>query len=115
MTPAPRAPAPQAIAPARVAPTTAPAIRRITFGQGEGRQPPPEYPREAIQAGQEGVVVVRFSVGADGTVQAAQLATPSRWPLLNQAALAVVRDRWRLGPGPPRTYEVSIRFQLNRL
>jgi protein TonB len=113
--PPPRAIVPQAVAPANAAPATAPALRRITFGQGEGRQPAPEYPREAIQAGQEGVVVVRFNVDADGMVTSASLASASRWPLLNQAALSVVKDRWRLGPGPPRSYEVSIRFQLNRL
>src|SRR5271170_4486012 len=33
-----------------------PAVTHLTFGEGEGKQPPPEYPRDAIIAGQEGNV-----------------------------------------------------------
>jgi periplasmic protein TonB len=96
------------------APVTAAAPQPLTYGVGEGKQPAPEYPRLAMRQGQEGVVVVRMSVAADGRVAAADAATPSPWPLLNDAALRVVRQRWRFSAGTPRTYEVAIRFQLNR-
>ena len=86
----------------------------LTFGQGEGRQPAPEYPRQALREGQEGLVTVRMTVGEDGHVIAAEAASSSPWPLLNQAALRVVRSRWRFTPGSVRAYEVAIRFQLNR-
>ena len=89
-----------------------PALEALTFGQGDGRQPAPEYPRQARQSGQQGAVGVRFSVGPDGRVLEAEAVEPSPWPLLNAAAVRVVRERWRFRPGPLRLYIVSIRFQL---
>ena len=50
----------------------------------------------------------------DGSVTSAQLAPGCRWPLLNEAAVRTIRDRWRFGPGPVRYYEVVDRFYLER-
>jgi periplasmic protein TonB len=86
----------------------------LTFGQGEGKQPAPDYPRESLRQGQEGTVTVRMTVGEDGRVLAAEASSPSPWPLLNAAALRAVKSRWRFTPGPVRAYEVAIRFQLNK-
>ena len=86
----------------------------LTFGQGEGKQPAPDYPRQALREGQEGVVTVRMTVREDGRVLAAAASSPSPWPLLNDAAVRVVKSRWRFAPGAMRAYEVAIRFQLNR-
>jgi protein TonB len=101
---------------APAAPTPAPAtpVQPITYGQGEGKQPAPEYPRQAVREGQEGVVTVRFTVGGDGRVLAAEAVSPAPWPLLNEAALRAVRERWRFRPGPLRLYEVAIRFELKK-
>ena len=100
---------------APIVPTPAPlAARPLTFGQGEGKQPAPEYPRSALREGQEGVVTVRLSVDVDGRVLTAEAASPSPWPLLNDAAIRVVKNRWRFGPGIMRLYEVAIRFQINK-
>jgi protein TonB len=99
----------------KVAPAPAPVVAQpLTFGHGEGRQPAPEYPRQAERQGQEGVVTVRMTVGEDGRVLAAEAVSPSPWPLLNQAALRVVKSRWRFVPGTLRAYEVAIRFQLKK-
>jgi protein TonB len=95
-------------------PAVSPPVQAITYGQGEGRQPAPDYPRRAIREGQEGLVRIRFSVGEDGRVLGAEVASPSPWPLLNDAALRVVRNRWRFREGPPRLYEVAIRFELTK-
>jgi protein TonB len=84
----------------------------LTFGEGEGKQPAPDYPRQAMRLGQEGTVLVRLAVDAGGRVVDAQTAIPSPWPLLNQAALRAVRERWRFREGPKRSYEVVIRFEL---
>ncbi len=102
--------------PAQVAPTnnSTPPLKRLTFGQGEGAQPAPDYPTDALEAGEEGAVLIRFTVGQDGRVIGAKVASPSRWPLLNNAALQVIQDRWRFAGGAVRTYEVSIRFKINR-
>jgi periplasmic protein TonB len=93
---------------------TPPPVQAITFGQGEGKQPAPEYPRQAVREGQEGNVTLRFSVGENGRVLAAEAVSGSSWPLLNEAALYAVRQRWRFRPGVVRLYEVTIRFELNK-
>lgn len=89
-------------------------VQSLTYGVGDGRQPAPMYPREAARAGQEGKVNVRFSVGENGRVLAAEAAAPSPWPLLNEEAVRTVRQRWRFGNGSVRVYEVTIRFELQK-
>jgi len=95
-------------------PAPAPAVQTLTYGEGEGNQPAPGYPVAARRAGQEGTVVIRFSVGADGRVLAAEPSSPSPWGALNREALRVVREQWRFKPGPVRLYEVAIRFELRK-
>ena len=85
---------------------------RLTFGEGEGDQPAPDYPRDAVMGHQEGTVTLRFAVGADGRVGQVKVVEPCRFPLLNQAAARVIRERWRFSPGAARSYEVPIEFQL---
>ncbi|KAF0176757.1 MAG: TonB family protein [Limisphaerales bacterium] len=108
-----KAPGVGAAKPAAI-PAPAPAVQTLTFGDGEGNQPAPRYPDSARRAGQEGTVVVRFSVGADGRVLAAEPSSPSPWGALNREALRVVREQWRFKPGPVRLYEVAIRFELRK-
>jgi protein TonB len=96
------------------APATAPGPQRLTFGEGEGKQPSPDYPRRAQQEGQEGGVLIRFTVAENGHVTAVEAVEPCRWPLLNQNALRVVKERWRFSPGPVRVYEVLIQFVLTQ-
>jgi len=91
----------------------APLVQPLTYGIGEGRQPAPHYPREAVRSGQEGKVAVRFAVGENGRVLSAETVTPSPWPLLNEEAVRTVRQRWRFRNGPARLYEVTIRFELH--
>jgi periplasmic protein TonB len=90
------------------------APKQLTYGEGEGRQPKPEYPREAIMARQQGTVVVQFTVGEDGRVQSAKAASPCPFAMLNQAAVRAVRETWRFREGPKRVFEVSIEFELGR-
>ena len=97
---------------ARPSSTAKPAVQRLTFGQGEGRQPSPEYPAQAIQQHQEGTVVVRLVVGESGQVSSAEATQPCLWPLLNEAALRAVRQQWRFPPGDLRAYDVAIHFQI---
>lgn len=96
------------------APAPAPPVQTLTYGEGEGRQPAPRYPDSSRRAGQEGTVVVRFSVDADGRVLAAEPSAPSPWGALNREALRVVREQWQFKPGPVRLYEVAIRFELKK-
>jgi protein TonB len=91
-----------------------PAPTPLTFGVGEGKQPAPEYPREARRQGQEGTVIVRMTVGDDGRVLAVEAVSSSPWPLLNNSALRCVKSQWRFAPGPARAYDVPIHFRLTK-
>lgn len=91
---------------------SAPPVQALTFGQGAGRQPAPDYPWRAQSEGQEGVVTVRFTVAESGRVAAAETVAASPWPLLNDSAVRTIRTRWRFPAGTPRAYEVAIRFVL---
>ncbi|HTS17957.1 MAG TPA: TonB family protein [Verrucomicrobiae bacterium] len=89
-----------------------PVVQHLTYGVGEGQQPAPEYPAEAIAQHQEGSVVVRFVVGENGMVTSAEAAQPCPWPLLNESAVRTIRRLWRFTAGNVREYEISIHFQL---
>lgn len=89
-----------------------PQVQPLVYGRGAGKQPAPEYPLAAEQAGQEGTVSVRFVVAENGRVTAAEAVAPSPWPMLNEAALRTIRNRWRFPAGQLRAYEVAIRFVL---
>ena len=95
-----------------VHPVQSSVVQKLTFGQGEGRQPTPDYPEQAIQQQQEGTVVVRFVVAENGQVSSAEAKQPCPWPLLNESALRAVRQQWRFPAGGMRVYDVAIRFQI---
>jgi protein TonB len=88
------------------------ALQSLTFGQGEGRQPAPPYPSEALSRHQEGTVMIQFLVGTEGQVLNAEVWQSSPWALLNEAALRTVRGRWQFSKGPVRLYRVPIRFRI---
>lgn len=92
----------------------APAPQPLQYGRGDGRQPAPDYPAAARRSGQEGTVKVEFTVGEDGRVLAAEVASASPWPLLNDSAVHAVRNRWRFREGPLRRFVVEIVFQLRK-
>jgi protein TonB len=89
-------------------------VQKLTFGQGEGRQPAPEYPNEAIYRHEQGVVVIRMTVGEDGHVIDARVQVPCPYSILNQAALRAVRQSWHFPTGPMRNYEIAIQFELTQ-
>ena len=110
---APLPPAPQLVAVARPSaaiafaqPVEAPA--RIVAVK------PVALVRPAPPAAHEGTVVVRFNVGQNGRVLAAEPSSPSPWSTLNREALRVVREEWRFPSGPARLFEVAIRFELRK-
>lgn len=90
------------------------APQTLIFGQGEGRQPAPTYPARAVRDTQQGTVGVRLTVDQQGHVIAAEAIQPCVWPLLNEAALKVVRERWQFSPGATRVYDVAIHFRLKK-
>jgi protein TonB len=62
------------------------------------RNPPPVYPAAARRREQQGTVTVRVLIGADGSVERAEVAESSGFDSLDDAALDTVRSRWRFVP-----------------
>lgn len=59
------------------------------------------YPAQAIEAGWAGTVELRVSVRTGSTTQVAELTKPSGHPLLDEAALEMVRRALSVTPLPP--------------
>lgn len=112
-TPAPNAPtgvlapAPPALpigAPAGVtpaAPSGPPASGRVELPSTDAdylNNPRPAYPPLSKRMGEQGKVVVRVLIGADGLPQKAEIRSSSSYERLDQAALATVM-KWRYVPG----------------
>ena len=73
------------------------------------------YPREAQFNEQEGTVMLRIEVAADGGLLRSDVETPCPFESLNRAALEAVRSVGRLPPVPIEkavTLHIPIRFQL---
>jgi protein TonB len=70
------------------------------------------YPREAIERGLEGDVVVLLSLDEEGAIADAGIATSSGHALLDSAALAAVRRIGRL-PGARPQVLLPVRFRLD--
>jgi len=87
-------------------------IERITYGVGEGQQPKPEYPLEAALAREGGTVRVRYTIGEDGSVVAAEAIKPCPYPVINESAVRTVREEWRFPPGQIRIAETDFEFNF---
>jgi protein TonB len=76
------------------------------------RKASPNYPLSARREGQEGKVVVQFTVDDRGIVVDARVLIPSPYEALNEEALQTVR-RFRAKPGVRATTSQPIIFRLN--
>lgn len=62
------------------------------------QNPKPAYPAHSRRLGEQGKVIVRVLIGADGAARKAEIRTSSGFERLDLAALATVQ-RWRYMPG----------------
>jgi len=76
------------------------------------RKAKPNYPSSAKSAGQQGRVIVAFTVDERGYVVNAWITGPCSSPALNDAALASVR-RFKAKPGPRASTSQTVVFRLN--
>lgn len=77
-----------------------------------GRMPKPNYPSACRKSGQQGRVVVNFTVDERGYVVSASISSACPHSLLNEEALRTVR-RWKFRPGARASASRPIVFQLN--
>jgi protein TonB len=77
-----------------------------------GNFSPPEYPAMAQRNHYQGTVTVEIMVNETGAVTSAKVQKSSGYPVLDESAIKVVKNRWRFPPGPPRDYVWECMFQL---
>jgi protein TonB len=92
---APVAPAAPAAPPA---PSAAPKVQLPLSSADYLQNPKPAYPPLSRRLGEQGQVIVRVMVGADGVPQSAEVRKSSGFERLDQAALATAL-KWRYVPG----------------
>jgi protein TonB len=93
----------------------------LVQGPPRFRRPPspPDYPAQALDRGEEGVVRLRLLVGADGATREIRLHRSSGNRLLDEAALGAAR-RWEVEPAgvdgrrAEAWFEVPVPFRLDR-
>ena len=97
----PQPPAPPMAAAVAAAPVAAAAPAKVELPSSDAaylQNPKPVYPPLSKRLGEQGRVMVRALIGADGAVQSATLAQSSGFNRLDEAALAAVA-KWRFVPG----------------
>ena len=110
--------APAATGSARPTPPAAAAVVLPSSDADYLHNPPPAYPRMSRRMGEQGTVLVRVFISADGRAEKAEIRTSSGYPRLDEAALETVQ-RWRYVPGQragqPEAmwFNVPIRFVLD--
>ncbi|MEO7885626.1 MAG: energy transducer TonB [Polaromonas sp.] len=105
-TPSPNAPTgvvtpPLPPAPVAVAPVTPPAPPAVLLPSSDAdylQNPKPAYPPISRRLGEQGKVVVRVLIGADGQAKKTEVRRSSGFDRLDQAAVTTVM-RWRYVPG----------------
>ncbi|HEX9721504.1 MAG TPA: energy transducer TonB [Ramlibacter sp.] len=121
--PAPQRPAPPVAAPVAPEPAPsgqAPAQAKVELPSSDARylrNPAPVYPPLSKRLGEQGKVVVRVLIGADGTPQKAELKRSSGYDRLDQSAVEYVMNcRYVPGKvdGVPQSmwYEAPVSFVL---
>ncbi|NBO41488.1 MAG: energy transducer TonB, partial [Betaproteobacteria bacterium] len=81
--------------------------------------PPPEYPPMSVRRGEQGQVLLKVLIGADGLPQKVELLSSSGFERLDKAALEAAM-RWRYVPGKrggvaeAMWYQVPMVFNLKK-
>jgi TonB family protein len=74
--------------------------------------PDPSYPGFALRNRYQGTVVLEFTVEASGKVTSVKVQKTSGFPVLDEAAMKAVQERWRFPPGGQRYYYKPFEFKL---
>ncbi len=78
-----------------------------------GSFPPPDYPSLALRSRYQGTVTIEILVDEAGKITSVKIQKTSGFGILDDAALKVVRERWRFqGTGAPRDLLWPCVFQL---
>ena len=94
----PAPPAAEVTAPSAPAPAAPPRVELPSSNADYLQNPKPAYPPLSKRLGEQGKVIVRVLIGADGAARTAEIRQSSGFDRLDQAALATAL-KWRYVPG----------------
>jgi len=77
-----------------------------------GSYPLPDYPTTALAHQYQGVAVLEFRVDEAGHLVSVKVQKSSGYTILDDAALSIIKNRWRFPPGEARWYTRDFVFQL---
>jgi TonB family protein len=90
-----------------------PAPVRFSPDVGDGgAYPPPTYPTTALRNHYEGTVTIDILVDALGKITSAKVQKSSGYPVLDEAALDVVKRTWRFPAGAARWFYWPCTFKM---
>jgi protein TonB len=75
------------------------------------KNPPPAYPREAVQKGQEGLVLLHVSVDSGGRVEKVEIKKSSGYRVLDDSARKTIK-RWKFDPARLGMMNVSAQIEI---
>ncbi len=89
-------------------------LTRISTTGSSGSRPQPQYPKIALDAGEQGTVTLLMTADADGRVASLQIKSSSGFPVLDRATEDFIRRHWALpsGASTNQLYETSIIYKL---
>ena len=96
-------------------PVDRPPAKAVQFNPhtaGEGSFADPQYPSVALRNHYEGTAVIEIAVDSAGRITEVKIFKSSGFPVLDEAALDVVKNRWHFLPGPPRLYHWACTFRM---
>jgi protein TonB len=91
--------------------TPAQRVEPPSGGGGYLNNPPPPYPPISRRLGEQGEVVLRAFIEADGTASRVELLRSSGFDRLDRAALTAAKD-WRYRPGTRAGRPEAMWFKL---
>ena len=92
---------------------TASQIGSLNSTGAGGERPEPPYPKIALEAGQQGTVILSLTGDDAGNVVSVEVKTSSGFPILDRATVDFIKRHWRLPTdGSTRQFETSISYKL---
>jgi TonB family protein len=104
--------APASLAPAPQVQPVPVRIASISNTGSGGERPEPPYPKLALDAGQQGTVVLSITGDDSGNVVSVDVKTSSGSAILDRATVDYVKRHWRLPAGGARQFETSVTYKL---
>ena len=95
---------------------TATAINSVSSTGAGGERPQPPYPKIALEAGEQGTMLLVLGGDAAGNVIAVDIKESSGFPLLDHATAGFIKRHWHLPAGPVNQLfqtRITYKLQLN--